>query len=299
MTITQPDPIPDPYLRLIREYRPELAGGEMQLNRDGLANDVVIVNREWCFRFPKNDAGHQALARESKILHVVQQHVALPTPRFEWLGEQCVLYHFIDGEPLSRNTLLRQDRFIQDRVAEQLARFLRELHTISTAALASLSLPAPAQPTPDEWLTRFETIERQLYPFLWADQKAWLAELFGPVRSGALDLRFEPALIHDDLAAYHMLFDPVAGQLSGVIDFGVASLGDPASDFALLINTLGESFVQRMIPHYPAIEAALDRARFHAGMLELWWMQQGLATNDLSWFMVHIGRARDVMPIAK
>lgn len=297
MTAMQPDPIPHAYLRLIREHRPDLADGALRLNRDGLANDVVIVNREWSFRFPKNDAGRQALVRESKILQVVQQHVTLPTPSFEWLSAECVLYRFIDGDPLSRNTLLRQDSLTQARLAEQLARFLRELHTIPAAALAPLSLPAPAQPTYDEWLTRFETIERQLHPFLWADQKAWLAELFGPVRDGALDLCYEPALIHDDLASYHMLFDPGARRLNGVIDFGVAGLGDPASDFALLISTLGESFLQRMIPHYPAIEGALDRARFQAGMLELWWVQQGLTTNDRSWFMVHIGRARDIMPI--
>jgi aminoglycoside 2''-phosphotransferase len=108
---------------------------------------------------------------------------------------------------------------------------------------------------------------------------------------------YDPVLIHDDLASYHILFDPTAQRINGVIDFGTAHLGDPARDFALIINVFGESVLRRMQPFYPAIEAALDRARFQAGMLELWWVMEGLRTGDPAWFTVHLGRARDVMPI--
>jgi aminoglycoside phosphotransferase (APT) family kinase protein len=32
---------------------------------------------------------------------------------------------------------------------------------------------------------------------------------------------YKPALIHGDLASYHILFDPQAGKITGVIDFGM------------------------------------------------------------------------------
>jgi aminoglycoside 2''-phosphotransferase len=106
-----------------------------------------------------------------------------------------------------------------------------------------------------------------------------------------------PALIHDDLASYHILYAPEERRIAGVIDFGMARLGDPAADFALIINTYGESFLKRMGRYDPAIGGTLDRARFLAGMLELFWAVEGVRANDPSWLLVHIGRARDALPL--
>ncbi len=85
--------------------------------------------------------------------------------------------------------------------------------------------------------------------------------------------------------------------MTGVIDFGTAGLGDPACDVSILINNYGESFVRRVSQHYPAIGSMIERARFWAGTVELQWVLGGIRTGDLSWFTVHIGHARDVMPI--
>jgi aminoglycoside 2''-phosphotransferase len=132
---------------------------------------------------------------------------------------------------------------------------------------------------------------------LWADQRAWLAQLFAPVLEGRLDMgAFPPGLSHNDLASYHILYDPGRQQLNGVLDFGMAQVGDPADDFGLLINTYGESFLQRMRHFYPEIEPALDRARFRAGALEVDWALAGVRSKDPAWFLVHLGRARDALP---
>jgi aminoglycoside 2''-phosphotransferase len=82
-----------------------------------------------------------------------------------------------------------------------------------------------------------------------------------------------------------------------VIDFGTAGLGDPADDFANIIHGLGESFLRRMGRFYPEIAHTLDRARFQAGTLEIQWAINGLRSNDLSWLVCHIGRARDMLPL--
>ncbi len=131
-----------------------------------------------------------------------------------------------------------------------------------------------------------------------------MADLFAPVLDGQLNIcEHDPALIYNDLAAHHakstfnILFDPAAKRINGIVDFGAARLGDPASDFALVMSVFGESFLRRLQVFYPAIEGSLDRARFWAGVLELEWIAEGLRTKDASWFTVHIGRARDVMPI--
>jgi aminoglycoside phosphotransferase (APT) family kinase protein len=110
-------------------------------------------------------------------------------------------------------------------------------------------------------------------------------------------MSYEQVLIHGDLASSHILYDRMQHSITGVIDFGTAGIGDPASDFGLIITMFGESFRRRMAKFYPEIANAADRARFRAGALELEWALAGLRSNDVSWLLCHIGRARDVMPI--
>jgi len=293
--------IPRLYLEQIQEHLPKFDLASVRLNRDGLVNDIVIVNNEWVFRFPKDEAGKQLMAREAGLLDLIRRHVDMPVPHFERCTDDYAVYRFIAGVPLDRNTILRQDDPTQSQLADQLATFLRQLHAIPKDALTQHSFPnAHGNGTREDWAARLSQIEHDIYPLLWADQKRWVAELFAPVLDGRLDMHeYDPVLIHDDLASYHILFDPTTKRINGLIDFGTAKLGDPASDFALIINALGERFLRRMQTFYPAIEAALDRARFKAGMLELGWVAEGLRTNDPSWFTVHIGRARDVMPIER
>jgi len=49
----------------------------------------------------------------------------------------------------------------------------------------------------------------------------------------------------------------------------------------------------------PAIAPAWDRARFRAGALELEWALHALGSHDASWWLAHLGGARDVMPLGK
>jgi aminoglycoside 2''-phosphotransferase len=173
------------------------------------------------------------------------------------------------------------------------------LHAIP---LSDVPMP-PWQAEPPEsrrlfYEQQLAALEQHVYPLLWADQKAWISDLFAPVRDGSLDLdAFAPVLIHRDLAAYHTLYAPETGDLTGVIDYGTAGAGDPAVDWGCLINTYGEPFVRRMHQAYPIDQATIDRARFLAGALELEWALNGVQSQDLSLLLVHLGRARDSLPV--
>jgi hypothetical protein len=93
---------------------------------------------------------------------------------------------------------------------------------------------------------------------------------------------YEPRLIHGDLGPYHILCDAAAGRLTGVIDFGTAGLGDPATDLGGLLQIYGESFVRRMLGVYPEAEGLLARARFYAEAIELQWVMLGLTRKSRS-----------------
>lgn len=289
--------LPFRHLDRIRRCFPQLEPSVYQVNRDGLMNTVVILDERWVYRYANHELARQTLHREAKLLDLVHQHVALQVPHFTWAGDDAVVYPFIPGIPLTRNRLLRSPEAIQEHLAAQLGTFLHQLHTLPLPADAvAAGVSAPGERTKAEWQAELERVQEVLFPHLWLDQKQWVAELFGPVLDGTIPVEFTPALVHGDLVSYHILVDLAVGSLNGIIDFGAADIGDPADDLAAIIITYGEQFLRRMGSHYPNLEQFLDRARFLAHHIELWWLMQGFQRNDPSWFVVHIGRAGDVMP---
>ena len=143
----------------------------------------------------------------------------------------------------------------------------------------------------------FEDVQRELFPLMMAHMKDWVRRLFEPVLRDGTWMSYQPALINGDIGPYHILYNRAPQAINGVIDFGAAGMGDPATDFGCILYFLGESFLRRMARFYPGIRNSLDRARFWAGTLELQWALAGVRSKDLSWLMCHIGSARDVMPI--
>jgi aminoglycoside 2''-phosphotransferase len=290
----------EPYLTMIRADRLTLDIVTAELNTDGMANAVVVVNNALVFRFPKTEAARDLQRYESTLLGVIHTRLPVVVPQVETQTEDFAQYRLVPGEPLYRHRLLSATPEAQAQVLDQLGAFLAALHTIS---LDGLPVPPWQQPGQHETarsraLARLEHVQQQLYPHLWRDQRAWIEHLYAPVLEGTLDLDgFAPCLIHADLASYHLLVAPDPWRLSGVIDFGTAGPGDPAVDIGLLLNTYGESVVRRMAETYPMSAALLDRARFFAGSLELEWALAGIRENDASMLLVHLGRARDIQSI--
>jgi aminoglycoside 2''-phosphotransferase len=243
------------------------------------------------FRFPKSDAAKTALLIEASILNRVRDHVEMSVPAPTIYEDSFSLHTRIDGEPLFRHQLLTQSETVQANLARQLAQFLQQLHSTSIHDLPA----AEAARSREDWLRLYDTVQRELFPLMMRHSQTVTQYLFEPVLNTPDFLDYTPGLIHGDLAQYHILVDPVTYRINGVIDFGVAGIGDPAVDIGLIINVYGESFVSRMMSFYPAINSYIDRARFYAGTLELQWVLGGVRSGDLSWFTVHLDRARDML----
>lgn len=286
----------DPYLEHIRRYDPSLDLTVLRVDPNGLNNLVIIAGGK-VFRFPRSQTSRANLRAESDLLAVAGRHLTTATPQFTFSDDdEMVVYTLIPGRPTYRHDLLRLPVSVQEHFAADVGSFLKELHAIPAEALATVDL-AVVQLTAAGWHGRLDTIRRDLYPYLWADQQGWIEDLFAPVIDDRLDMTaYEPCLIHNDLATYHLLSDPSSGELCGVLDFGSAQWGDPAADIATLISAYGESFLKFMTATYPLAADLLERARVLAGYLELEWALKGLAGREPEWYLVHLGRARDMRP---
>jgi aminoglycoside 2''-phosphotransferase len=61
---------------------------------------------------------------------------------------------------------------------------------------------------------------------------------------------FIPRLIHRDLGSPHILWDPAHQEITGIIDWGDATVGDPAADFARLLDEFGIDFALKVLDGY-------------------------------------------------
>jgi aminoglycoside 2''-phosphotransferase len=283
--------LPASYLERIRAMRPDLVPHALRLNSEGLVNDVVIVDETWVFRFTKSDWGRAALKAELIALNTLRGRLPLAIPEPIVVAEDAVHYRLLPGAPLTRWRWLGLDPPAQSRVTEQLGGFLRALHSSSEDA----DLPCvPPERKREQWRERRARIEATVYPHLMSHQRDWAGRLFDDALSDPATLDYSPALVHDDLAPYHILFDEDARRLSAVIDFGTVHYDDPAADLGCLLQHYGEAFVTRLIATYPEATELLSRARFYALAIELDWTVLGIERNEAFWFTAHIGNARDV-----
>ena len=273
---------------------PDLAIRATREITEGLVNRVIIVNGERVFRFPRNDWARTMQERELRVLDLLTPRLVLRIPRVDFRSPEMISYPIVPGVPLTRNRYLTLDPVSQDRMAQSLASFLHQMHTTPLPGDLHTS---DGQRTQEQHLATYEDVKRELAPLLMADQVEWVHELYAPLIEDPGFLTAEPVLINADLACYHLLCDPTEGALTGVIDFGTAGTGDPASDFGTLISMYGESLVRRLSAYYEGIPGLIERARFYTGQVELFWMLRGLRSTDRSWFAAHLGRARDALPI--
>ena len=278
----------------IHSIMPDLTIESYTLHREGLVNDVVIVNNEWVFRFTKTDWGKELMATEDLLMRFLFPRVSLPVPFPELREDGVLVYRLLEGRAFLRPDWANAEAARQDALAAQLGRFLYDLHTVPTADL-DWDAPATLAPVSREtWLDIYDRVVEKVSPLLLPHQLQWMEALFDQGLGKPDFFDFDPVLVHGDLAPYHILYLPDECVLNGVIDFGVAGLGDPATDLGSLINYYGETLVTKIKPHYPMYEALLPRARFYAEAIELQWVLLGVETGEDYWFTAHLGGARDV-----
>ncbi len=279
----------DLYRQRINQIMPDLEVESAELNQDGLVNDVVVVNRQWIFRFAKNDYGVKALASELQVVDALHGQVLLAVPDPVYRSSDCIVYRFIPGQPLTPALFLSLRVDVQTEIARQLGEFLTTLHQIGTPELPHTLAPVTSEP----WKKMRLGIESKVYPLLLPHQKTWASELLTFLDKDQ-NFEYAPGLIHGDLASYHLLYDSERQRMSGVIDFGTSGLGDPASDFGCLLQNYGRGFLQQLAPFYANLDVFLPRARFYAQAIELQWVLLGLENKEDFWFTAHLGGARDV-----
>jgi aminoglycoside 2''-phosphotransferase len=212
-------------------------------NHDGQFNDILVVNDDLVFRFPRHAENIPGFLREIQLLAKLQEHLPLPIPNPTYTsgditepGKVFMGYRLIPGQPLYPEVLnIITSEAILQGLAKQLADFLSVIHHL-TPGTFDLDLPVLDMPV---WVGTFITeVREHLFPFIRTDACLALTEHFENYFN-APDLQlYQPNIIHGDFGGSNILFDH--NKISGILDFSGTSYGDPALDIAA-VSTYGES----------------------------------------------------------
>ena len=280
------------YTARIRQIAPDLTINSVSINSEGLLNDVLIVNGELIFRFPKHEYALKHVKDEARILRLLQSYITLPVPSPVYETDDCLAYRMIPGETLRRDMLMKLPPSDQQAVADQLAQFFKELHRVP---INEIELPmADALMKYEGWTNAYGRIREKVFPLLLPHVRDWITEHFDSHLADRNNFEYELRLVDTDIPPYHIMYDNEKTRINGIIDFGCAGLGDPAIDFGVIIYNYGESFMERFYASYPEAETYVKRARFYAGAHEVRWLLTGLERNETWWFGVHVGSAKDM-----
>jgi aminoglycoside 2''-phosphotransferase len=273
------------YLKTIRDKYPDFSVDPVISNKHGQNNDILIANNEFIFRFPKYLDGIKQLEIEVAVLSGIQGYITLPIPHITFqnvvmeVGQAFIGYRMISGEPLRRETFLEiyNEKTI-DNLAQQLGGFLKELHTVpvQTAIKCSLTL----SDTYNEWADIYGRIREKCFPYMRPSARKWASDHVETFLNDLHSFQYEPVLKHGDFGTTNILFDRERRVINGIIDFGGAGLGDPAYDFAGILSSYGESFLQRFAVTYPEIESFWNRILFYKGTFALLEALFGVENDD-------------------
>jgi aminoglycoside 2''-phosphotransferase len=243
--------------------RAALPGVELRVVREidsGWDFHVLDVNGQWIFRFPRWEGGVEQLKREVRLLAQLEGLLPIPVPRYEMAYVDCGwqdvfgVYRKLPGLPLF------QVGPPDDPTAPaRLGQFLAVLHALPPAEFEWL---APGL-WREEYAERRHDVREGAAPLL---EPEFAERLVSQWEAGIRLLEgVELRLVHRDLNGDNLLVNPQQGIVSGVIDWGDATLGDPAIDFGRVLLDCGDDFAARMRESYPAADGSLlARARFYA-----------------------------------
>ena len=257
--------------RIIADQFPDLAPVHVTYLGEGYDSTAFDVNGSWVFRFPKRADVEAQQLLELRVLPVLGGRVPLRVPLPLCPGQPTAAFpmHFMGYRKLPGvpGIHIVPEQFPFAAAAHELGRFLSALHAFPVAEARRLGVAdqgndALIEECRAEALEDFRLV-REVAPDQPLD--AWQAWLSAGT-PGGVARPSSPVLVHNDLAAEHVLCDPEAGKLTGVIDWSDMALGDPAADIAGLFHWGGDPFVKGVLAHYDGQvdDHCLARARFMA-----------------------------------
>ena len=216
--------------------------------------EAFLLNNHQVVRVPKHEEAARSLVREACLLRRISPHLSVTVPAPEHFpgsspGEPSFSVHdLVTGTELTKEAWRAAPEAVRVHLAQGVGRFLRELHHFDSSVGRSCGLEV----IDHRGLVR--TLEAQIRrepgSVLPGRLRARLELLFRDHLAGGVGLGYQPGLLHADVSPGHVLVDLEGGEITGVLDWGDAAVGDPARDFIFIYEDWGGDFLDLALEGY-------------------------------------------------
>jgi aminoglycoside phosphotransferase (APT) family kinase protein len=246
---------------------------------EGLDNAAFVVNGELIVRFRKDRDEAAPATAEARLLAAVRAISPVPVPEVVFADARCLAYWRLPGVPLL-DVPGAQRASRAGAIAATLGDLLAALHSAPVERMAELveTDDTPAEHWRRDAARAYAAVATEV-PAIHRRPIERFVEAAPPDRAHAR------AFTHSDLGIEHVLVDPSAWTVTGVIDWSDAAIADPAYDFGLVLRDLGPAALDAAIGAYGIeIDDGLrERAGFYARCMLLEDLAYGVETNQRSY----------------
>jgi aminoglycoside phosphotransferase (APT) family kinase protein len=182
---------------------------------------------------------------------------------------------------------------MRGNLPERLGRFVRDLHAVAPQAVGWRSRSPGAFRS--DLHAEVRTFRERVSPLLSPVERGVADAMFAAFVNDHWNFRFTTAVVHGDLGPEHVLVTP-DGDLSGVVDWGDAEVGDPALDLWWVAGHPG--FGERMLAAYGGAPDArfCVRAEFYFRLAPWHQVTYGLDTGQVDFVQSGLDAVRELLP---
>ncbi|MBI3385110.1 aminoglycoside phosphotransferase family protein [Candidatus Gottesmanbacteria bacterium] len=289
------------YLQVIKKIFPAISEEQIEVFDDGWDFVVFLVNKKMTFRFPRRKYYADKLPAEVDFITKFKKLSPVPIPNLKLHADKTlkfpyVTYPFISGVQFKKELAgtFSQEELLT--IAKQLAYFLSALHSFPLEKIKALrkygleGLKA--------WQNRLKKIKQKVFPFISTSEQQWIEKIFNNFFAVMKKSNIKLCVTHSDIMPEHIIVDPHKHTLSGIIDFGDISIGDPALDFTFL-NKYGKDFLDKVYDEYKLItdEYFETRRQFYEDRLVVTNLEHVIGLKDKKKILIHKKQLSDYVVV--
>lgn len=215
----------------------------------GLDSIAYRVNDKYIFRHSKYDEVRINLKKEIQVLNYLKGKVTLQIPEIEYYSEEYGIcgYREIKGEKLTPVIYKNMSDNEKDKLAQDIALFIREIHSLALPDIDDLELNII-----DDYKNDYEVLKEIIYDKIPDSSKKYIDNLYTRILNDKRISQYDKALCHNDLSCNHIIIQN--NKAVGIIDFGDAAITDKDKDFVYLLENsyqeIGREFGLKVLKYY-------------------------------------------------
>jgi len=224
------------YQHAISAHFPDLCIHSIAFYKEGWGNRLCLVNGAIVFRFPVDPHGAHQLEREIRLLPILAPELPLPIPTYQYVAPASDAYPYpFVGYPLIPGAsypqppvTLREAIWWRPAVGD----FLTALHRIPIQKVVATGIEGyeTSHAWRDALAQKHGPYEQHIFPLISAGLRQNIRRYLREAIRDERMMSFSPVVIHQDFDFYNILVDLDAQQVTGIVDFGMCSIGDPVVD---------------------------------------------------------------------